>query len=74
MSMYATARPASSTRDNGIGQSARFETLRASWGRYWRYRRTLNELAALSARDLADLGLHRSMLRRVAYQATYDGR
>ena len=44
-------------------------------GRYLRhrqYRKTLSELAALSNRDLADLGLHRSALRRVAWQAVYD--
>lgn len=42
-----------------------------SWAKYRLYRRTLNELAGLSRRDLADLGLHRSMLRRVAWQAAY---
>lgn len=33
------------------------------------YRKTLEELAALSNRDLADLGLARSELRRIAYEA-----
>lgn len=38
----------------------------------WRlYRRTLSELQALSSRDLADLGLNRSMLRRAALEAAY---
>lgn len=36
------------------------------------YRRTLNELGSLSNRQLADLGLNRSMLRRVAWQAAYE--
>ncbi|MDU9002549.1 DUF1127 domain-containing protein [Sedimentitalea todarodis] len=36
------------------------------------YRRTLHELSALSDRDLADLGLRRSILKRVAYQAAYE--
>ena len=36
------------------------------------YRTTLAEMRALSNRDLADLGLHRSMLKRVAYQAVYE--
>ncbi|SPF78288.1 DUF1127 domain-containing protein [Pseudoprimorskyibacter insulae] len=36
------------------------------------YRTTLNELSSLSTRELADLGLHRSMLRRVAWQAAYE--
>ncbi|MDG4647704.1 DUF1127 domain-containing protein [Roseibacterium sp. SDUM158017] len=35
------------------------------------YRRTLNELQGLSARELADLGLNRSMLRRAAFDAVY---
>jgi len=33
------------------------------------YRKTLTELSALSNRDLADLGLARSELRRIAYEA-----
>jgi uncharacterized protein YjiS (DUF1127 family) len=36
------------------------------------YKTTLNELGSLSNRELADLGLHRSMLRRVAWQAAYE--
>ena len=35
------------------------------------FRRTLRELQGLSARQLADLGLNRSMLRRMAWQAAY---
>ncbi|AHM05711.1 hypothetical protein roselon_03455 [Roseibacterium elongatum DSM 19469] len=38
----------------------------------WRmYRRTLAELQALSGRELADLGLNRSLLRRAALEAAY---
>ena len=33
------------------------------------YRRTYNELASLSDRDLADLGLHRSAIRRLSLEA-----
>jgi uncharacterized protein YjiS (DUF1127 family) len=33
------------------------------------YRTTLTELRALSDRDLADLGLHRSMIKRIALEA-----
>lgn len=40
--------------------------------RYRLYRNTLNELTALGDRELADLGLNRTMLRRVAYKAAYD--
>ena len=39
--------------------------------KYRMYRETLAELSGLSNRELADLGLHRSMLTRVAYQAAY---
>lgn len=35
------------------------------------YRQTLRELNALSGRDLADLGIHRSSIRRIAYEAAY---
>ncbi|MQY41021.1 DUF1127 domain-containing protein [Epibacterium sp. SM1969] len=37
------------------------------------YRTALNELRSLSNRELADLGLHRSMIKRVALEAAYDG-
>ncbi len=40
-------------------------------GEYRLYRRTLNELQAMSARDLTDLGLHREELRQVALDAVY---
>ncbi|WP_425505180.1 DUF1127 domain-containing protein [Tritonibacter litoralis] len=36
------------------------------------YRKSLNELRALSNRELADLGLSRSMIKRVALEAAYD--
>lgn len=42
------------------------------FARHRRYRQTLDELSSLSNHDLADLGLHRSALRRVAWQAAYD--
>ncbi|MEF3046241.1 DUF1127 domain-containing protein [Pseudotabrizicola sp. L79] len=35
------------------------------------YNRTLRELRALSTRELADLGIHRSMITRVAMEAAY---
>ena len=41
--------------------------------RYKTYRRTLEELEMLSDRELADLGISRSMLRAIAYKAAYDG-
>ena len=35
------------------------------------YRTTLEELKALSGRELADLGIHRSEIKRIAYEAAY---
>lgn len=35
------------------------------------YRTTYAEMNALSGRELADLGIHRSELRRIAYEAAY---
>lgn len=40
---------------------------------YRTYRKALNELRGLSNRELADLGLSRSMIKRVALEAAYDG-
>jgi uncharacterized protein YjiS (DUF1127 family) len=37
------------------------------------YRQTIDELSALSDRELADLGLHRSQIRTVAQQAAKIG-
>lgn len=34
--------------------------------RWRRYRRTVNELSALSSRELGDLGIHRGEIHRVA--------
>lgn len=38
-----------------------------------RYRTTLHELQTLSDRELADLGMNRSMLRGIAWQAAVKG-
>jgi len=54
------------------GLSALFEAARTRFARYRMYRQTVNELSALSNRELADLGLHRSMIRRLAMQAAED--
>lgn len=48
-----------------LGQAA--EAYRA-----WRlYRRTFNELSGLSARELDDLGISRSSIRRIALESAY---
>ncbi len=52
--------------------SALVHTLRTGLAKRKLYSNTLNELQSLSDRELADLGLHRSMLRRVAYEAAYE--
>ncbi|MGB7318095.1 MAG: DUF1127 domain-containing protein [Planktotalea sp.] len=36
------------------------------------FNQTLNELSSLSTRELNDLGLSRSMIRRIAYEAAYQ--
>ncbi|MEM6480797.1 MAG: DUF1127 domain-containing protein [Pseudomonadota bacterium] len=46
--------------------------MRTRLSRWWLYRQTLSEMARLSDRDLADLGLHRSELKRVAFSAVYN--
>ncbi len=51
--------------------SATITALRDSYQRYKMYRQTLNELSALSDRDLHDLGLHRSSIGAVAQEAAY---
>jgi len=35
------------------------------------YRTTVTELNNLSGRELADLGIHRSEIKRIAYEAAY---
>lgn len=63
------------TRAAGFGLRARIgawlDTLAERNAKYRLYRRTLAELDYLSNRELADLGLHRSMIRSVAYEAAY---
>ncbi|WP_146343911.1 DUF1127 domain-containing protein [Falsiphaeobacter marinintestinus] len=51
---------------------AAIDGYKVSFARYRTFRNTLNEMSLLSNRELADLGLHRSELRRVAHQAAYE--
>ncbi|EIE50313.1 hypothetical protein AL036_13840 [Salipiger aestuarii] len=48
-----------------------FAGIREQMERRKLFRETLRELNSLSNRELADLGLSRSMTRRIAYQAAY---
>ena len=60
------------TRSAGLGQ--RIAALRVSLteraAKNKIYRSTYNELQALTDRDLADLGLSRSMIKRIAIEAS----
>lgn len=51
---------------------AAFKFLATRFAQHRVYRETMNELQGLSSRELADLGLHRSEVRRVAYHAAYN--
>ncbi|WP_376874142.1 DUF1127 domain-containing protein [Albirhodobacter sp. R86504] len=51
--------------------SAAMATLSDAFQRRRVYRQTLRELNALTSRELADLGMHRSMITRVAMDAAY---
>ncbi|TNJ40147.1 DUF1127 domain-containing protein [Phaeobacter sp. B1627] len=53
------------------GVAHMLQVAREKFAQYRVYRETLNELNELSSRDLADLGLNRSMLKRVALEAAY---
>ncbi len=67
---YTTQTSASNT-----GLVQRFAALRASitdaLARRRVYKTTMNELSNLSTRDLNDLGIDRSSIRAVSYQAAY---
>ena len=55
--------------DTGFGQFV--ASLREGLARRKVYRQTLAELRSLSERELSDLGMHRSMLTRIALEAAY---
>jgi len=47
-----------------------FEVLKARYSNWQRYKRTVSELASLTDRDLADLGIARADIQRLAREAT----
>ncbi len=51
--------------------SAAVYTAMQSVSNYRAYRRTVSELSKLGRTELADLGLHRSEIRRVATEVVY---
>jgi uncharacterized protein YjiS (DUF1127 family) len=58
------------TYETGHG-FAPFARLRKSIADYRLYRQTLDELAALSNRELADLGISRFSIREIAHESVY---
>ncbi|MDD7970705.1 DUF1127 domain-containing protein [Roseinatronobacter alkalisoli] len=48
------------------------ESVADSMSRYRVYKRTHDELSSLSSRELEDLGISRSMITRLAYEAAYE--
>jgi len=51
--------------------SSLIETAKTRFARRAIFRQTLRELNALSAQDLADLGIQRSMIKGLAHEAAY---
>jgi uncharacterized protein YjiS (DUF1127 family) len=47
-----------------------FHQLKARYSNWQRYKRTVSELESLTNRDLADLGIMRSDIPRLAREAT----
>ncbi len=51
----------------------KLQSIITKFNNYRLYSRTISELNALTARELTDLGLSRSMIRSAAYSAVYKG-
>ena len=54
--------------------AASVAALRDAYARYKTYRVTLKELESLTGRELADIGLNRSMIKSTAMEAAYGGK
>lgn len=65
----------STTRATSLNLVQRFDEFRArmaeATAQRKTYKTTVAELSALSNRELADLGLHRSMIKQIALEAAY---
>lgn len=67
---FHTAR-LSNTGSFGQGLSGLRTTLAERFAQYRSYRTTLDELGMLTDRELADMGMHRSDIREIAFEAAY---
>jgi uncharacterized protein YjiS (DUF1127 family) len=64
----STRASSASYRDRALSSIA---AIRAAIERRRLYSRTFHELASLSERELADLGMHRTMIAEIAREAAY---
>ena len=72
MAYYNDVAHRSDLVERTLGAAGRlFSTLAERRARNRVYRATLDELYGLSNRELADLGLHRSELKRIAWEAAH---
>ena len=69
----ATTYSTSTLAPNGYLNSAKdlMHRLQVRATKYRQYRQTVNELSALSDRDLADMGMGRSFIKRMAIESVY---
>ena len=51
--------------------AAAFKRALQHWAQHRLFRQTVNELSSLSGRELADLGIHHSMIKSIAMDAAY---
>ncbi len=71
MAATNTLTTARKERTAGTGIWAMFTRLQEARARRAVYRQTVSELSSLSARELDDLGIHRSMITRIASEAAW---
>ncbi|APX24075.1 MAG: DUF1127 domain-containing protein [Rhodobacteraceae bacterium] len=69
---YATDHTANVQAGNAGFFSGIVASLRERNARRRLFKETVSELSGLSNRELSDLGLSRSMIRRIAWQAAYE--